>query len=144
MRKMTLHILVSIIIASVACMLGIVLLMSNINSISKQYEENIRRSVRNQKTMSNISEDIYQTESLVWQHIVNEEDSAYPQYEERIAELLEEMSELFEELEENLGDDTDAAMLHTIVKQHVGFKSNTDVVLDLSRSGSKQSAQYYV
>ncbi|MDE6016723.1 MAG: HD domain-containing protein [Acetatifactor sp.] len=144
MRKMTLHILVSMIIASVACMLGIVLLMSNINSISKQYEENIRRSVRNQKTMSNISEDIYQTESLVWQHIVNEEDSAYPQYEERIAELLEEMSELFEELEENLGDDTDAAMLHTIVKQHVGFKSNTDVVLDLSRSGSKQSAQYYV
>ncbi len=62
MRKMTLHILVSMIVASVACMLGIVLLVSNINSISKQYEENIRRSVRNQKTMSNISEDIYQTE----------------------------------------------------------------------------------
>lgn len=144
MRKMTLHILVSMIIASVACMLGILLLMSNINSISKQYEENIRRNMRNQKTMSHISEDIYQIESLVWQHIVNEEDSAYLQYENRISELLEEMSELFAELEENLGDDADAAMLHTIVKQHVGFQSNTDVVLDLSRSGSKQSAQYYV
>ncbi len=144
MRKMTLHILVSMIIASAACMLGILLLMSNINSISRQYEENIRRSVRNQKTMSHISEDIYQIESLVWQHIVNGEDSAYLQYETRISELLEEMSELFAGLEENLGDDADAAMLHIIVKQHVGFKSNTEVVLDLSRSGSKQSAQYYV
>ncbi len=144
MRKMTLHILVSMIIASAACMLGILLLMSNINSISRQYEENIRRSVRNQKIMSRISEDIYQTESLVWQHIVNEEDSAYLQYEERISALLDEMTALFAELEEHLGDDADAATLHTIVKQHVGFKSNTDVVLDLSRSGSKQSAQYYV
>ncbi len=144
MRKMTLHILVSMIIASAACMLGILLLMSNINSISRQYEENIRRNVRNQKIMSRISEDIYQTESLVWQHIVNEEDSAYLQYEERISALLDEMTALFAELEEHLGDDADAATLHTIVKQHVGFKSNTDVVLDLSRSGSKQSAQYYV
>lgn len=144
MRKMTLHILFSMIIASAACMLGIVLLMNNINSISKQYEENISRSVRNQKTMSRISEDIYRTESLVWQHIVNEDDSFYSQYEEHITELLEEMTELFAQLEENLGDDADAAMLHTIVKQHVGFKSNTEVVLDLSRSGSKQSAQYYV
>ena len=144
MRKMTLHILISMIIASAACLLGIFLLMHNINSLSKQYEENIIKTTQNQITMSNICEDIYQTESLVWQHIVNEDDSSYPQYEEHIDRLLEEMSDLFAELEENLSDDSDGAILHTIVKNHIGFKSNTEVVLDLSRSGSKQSAQYYV
>ncbi len=144
MRKMTFHILVAVIIASMACILGILLLGGNINSISRQYEENISKSVQNQKTMAKISEDVYQTESLIWQHIVNKEEAKYPQYEERIEELYQEMSELFARLEENLMDDADGEMLHTVVKQHVGFQSNAAVVLELSRKGSNESAQYYV
>lgn len=144
MRKMTLHILVSVIFASVACIVGILLLVGDINTISSQYEENISRSVQSQKTMSCISEDIYQMESLVWQHIVNEQENKYTQYEEQILLLQEDMSELFAELENSLGDVAGGEMLHTAIKQYVGFKSNTEVVLDLSRNGSKQSAQYYV
>ncbi len=144
MRKMTLHILTSVIIASIACILGISLLGSDINSISRQYEENISKSVQNQKMMASISEEVYQTESLVWQHIVNDEDAEYIRYEERIGELLEDMEALFAELEANLEDDADEGLLHTVAKQHVGFKSNVDVVLELSRKGSKRSAQYYV
>jgi len=144
MRKRTLHILRVVIIASITCILGILFMGSNINSISRQYEQNISRSVHNQKIMASISRAVYQTESLVWQHIVNREESEYSQYEEGIGELLQEMSDLFAELEENLMDDAEGEMLHTVVKQHVGFKSNVEVVLDLSRKDSKQSAQYYV
>lgn len=144
MRKMTLHILISVLIASGACILGILLLMHNINTISVQYEENISESVRNRQIMADISQDIYRTESLVWQHIVNVEESEYDRYEEQIGALLDSVSELFAQLETNLADDADGEMLHTVVKQHVGFKSNTQVVLELSRNGSKQSAQYYV
>ncbi len=144
MRRMILSILGAVIAASAACILGILLLVHNINTISGQYEENISRTVHNQEIMSAISEKIYRTESLVWQHIVNEQDGEYARYEERIEELLEEMSGLFAELEENIGEDGDGEMLHTVVKQYVGFKSNTEVVLELSRTGSKQSAQYYV
>lgn len=144
MRKMIHHILVSVLAASVACILGILLLVQNIHTISDQYQDNLSTSVQNQRIMDHIREDVYQTESLVWQHIVNTEEAEYDRYEERIDGLLEEMSELFAQLENSLGEDADGGMLHTIVKQHVGFKSNTAVVLDLSRKGSKQSAQYYV
>ncbi|MCM1100855.1 MAG: HD domain-containing protein [Clostridium sp.] len=144
MRKMTLHILISVLVASGACILGILLLMHNINIVSVQYEENISESVRNRQTMADISQDIYRTESLVWQHIVNVEESEYDRYEEQIGELLDSISDLFAQLETNLADDAEGEMLHTVVKQYVGFKSNTQVVLELSRDGSKQSAQYYV
>ncbi len=144
MRKMTLHILISVLLASVACIMGILLLMHNINIISDRYEENIRVTLENQRLMSDIRGNIYQTESLVWQHIVNAEEDEYDRYETHINELMESLSGLFVELETNLADDEIGNLLHTVVKQHVGFQSNTTVVLDLSRNGSKQSAQYYV
>lgn len=144
MRKMTLHILISVLLASVACILGILMLMNNINIISERYDESIRGVLENQRLMSDIRGNIYQTESLVWQHIVNVEEDEYDHYETHINELMESLSELFVELEANLADAELEDLLHTVVKQHVGFKSNTAVVLDLSRNGSKQSAQYYV
>ena len=144
MRKIVLHILGTVLGASVACILGIVLLVHNIDIISDQYEENISRSIQSQRTMDNISSTIYRTESLVWQHIVSEQDVEYTQYEEQINELLSNMSDLFSQLDESIEDEDDSAMLHTVIKQYVGFRSNTDVVLELSRKGSKQSAQYYV
>lgn len=144
MRKIVLHILGTVLGASIACILGIVLLVHNINIISDQYEENISRSIQSQRTMDSISSTIYRTESLVWQHIVSEQNVEYTQYEEQIDELLSNMSDLFSQLDESIEDEDDSAMLHTVIKQHVGFKSNTDVVLELSRKGSKQSAQYYV
>lgn len=144
MRKMTLHILISVLLASVACIMGILLLMHNINIISERYEESIRGALENQRLMSDIRGDIYQTESLVWQHIVNVEEDGYDRYETHIDELMESLSGLFAELETNLADEETGNLLHTVVKQHVGFQSNTAVVLDLSRKGSKQSAQYYV
>ena len=144
MRRIVLHILGTVLGASVACILGIVLLVHNIDIISNQYEENISRSIQSQRTMDNISSTIYRTESLVWQHIVSEQDVEYTQYEEQINELLSNMSDLFSQLDESIEDEDDSAMLHTVIKQYVGFRSNTDVVLELSRKGSKQSAQYYV
>lgn len=144
MRKMTLHILISVLLASIACILGILMLMNNINIISERYDESIRGVLENQRLMSDIRGNIYQTESLVWQHIVNVEEDEYDHYETHINELMESLSELFVELEANLADAELEDLLHTVVKQHVGFKSNTAVVLDLSRNGSKQSAQYYV
>lgn len=144
MRKMTLHILISVLLASVACIMGVLLLMHNINIISERYEESIRGALENQRLMSDIRGDIYQTESLVWQHIVNVEEDGYDRYETHIDELMESLSGLFAELETNLADEETGDLLHTVVKQHVGFQSNTAVVLDLSRKGSKQSAQYYV
>lgn len=144
MRKMTLHILISVLLASIACILGILMLMHNINIISERYDESIRGVLENQRLMSDIRGNIYQTESLVWQHIVNVEEDEYDHYETHINELMESLSELFVELESNLADAELENLLHTVVKQHVGFKSNTAVVLDLSRKGSKQSAQYYV
>lgn len=141
---MTLHILISVLLASIACILGILMLMHNINIISERYDESIRGVLENQRLMSDIRGNIYQTESLVWQHIVNVEEDEYDHYETHINELMESLSELFVELESNLADAELENLLHTVVKQHVGFKSNTAVVLDLSRKGSKQSAQYYV
>lgn len=120
------------------------MLMHNINIISERYDESIRGVLENQRLMSDIRGNIYQTESLVWQHIVNVEEDEYDHYETHINELMESLSELFVELESNLADAELENLLHTVVKQHVGFKSNTAVVLDLSRKGSKQSAQYYV
>ena len=144
MRKMVLHILGTVLGASVACILGIVLLVHNINIISDQYEENISRSMQSQRIMDNISSIIYRTESLVWQHIVCEQDAEYAQYEGQIEELLSNMPDLFSQLDESIEDEDDSASLHTVIKQYVGFRSNVDVVLELSRKGSKQSAQYYV
>lgn len=144
MRKIVLHILGTVLGASIACILGIVLLVHNINIISNQYEENITRSIQGQRTMDNISSTIYRTESLVWQHILSEQDEEYTQYEEQIDELMSHMSDLFLQLDENIEDEVGSAMLHTVIKQHVGFRSNANVVLELSRKGSKYSAQYYV
>ena len=144
MRKITTHILLIVIAALATCMLALSLLVYNVDIVGKQYEQNIRKTVENQKLVTRICEGIYQTESLVWQHIVNDDEAVYAQHEERIDNLLQELGVLLTDLQDDLGDEADEELLHEAIRQYVGFKSNTSVVLELSRKDSKQSAQYYV
>lgn len=144
MRKMTIRILITVIVALVACMIGLQMLARNVDHVAVQYEENISRSVESQKIVADICENIYHMESLVWQHIVNEDEKEYAVQEEKLNDLLQEMSGLLIDLQDSLGDGEDGALLHEVIRQYTGFKSNTEVALDLSRKGSKQSAQYYV
>ena len=144
MRKMTVRVLTTVIAALAACMLVILFLVMNVNTVARQYESNIRSAMQSQQLAAEICENIYQTESQVWQHIVNEEEEEYGMYEERIDGLLASMSTLLANLQDSLTDEEDKVLSHEVIRQYIGFKSSVQVVLELSRQGSKQSAQYYV
>ncbi len=144
MRKMTVRVLTTVIAALAACMLVILFLVMNVNTVARQYESNIRSAMQSQQLAAAICENIYQTESQVWQHIVNEEEEEYGIYEERIDGLLASMSTLLANLQDSLTDEEDKVLSHEVIRQYIGFKSSVQVVLELSRQGSKQSAQYYV
>ncbi|MBQ8116845.1 MAG: HD domain-containing protein [Lachnospiraceae bacterium] len=144
MRKMTVRVLTTVIAALAACMLVILFLVMNVNTVARQYESNIRSAMQSQQLAAEICENIYQTESQVWQHIVNEEEEEYETYEERIDGLLVSMSTLLANLQDSLTDEEDKVLSHEVIRQYIGFKSSVQVVLELSRQGSKQSAQYYV
>ena len=144
MRKMTVRVLTTVIAALAACMLVILFLVMNVNTVARQYESNIRSAMQSQQLAAEICENIYQTESQVWQHIVNEEEEEYGMYEERIDGLLASMSTLLADLQDGLNDEEDKVLSHEVIRQYIGFKSSVQVVLELSRQGSKQSAQYYV
>lgn len=143
MRKMAFHIMEAVIGSSIACIIGIALLVGHINMISSQYENDIRKTITNQKTMTNIGEDIYHIESLVWQHIISQSPTEQDGYEKRIDDLMDQLQVLLVSLEDNLEEGSEAELLHLINKQYVGFCSNVDVVLELSRDDSKKSAGYY-
>ncbi|MBR1854550.1 MAG: MCP four helix bundle domain-containing protein, partial [Lachnospiraceae bacterium] len=144
MRKMTVRVLITVIAALAACMLVIVFLVANVNTVARQYESNISRAMESQQLVAEICENIYQTESQVWQHIVNEKEEEYGMHEERIDGLLASMSTLLANLQDGLTDEEDRVLSHEVIRQYTGFKSSVEVVLELSRQGSKQSAQYYV
>ncbi len=144
MRKMTVRVLTTVIAALAACMLVILFLVMNVNTVARQYESNISSAMESQQLVAEICENIYQTESQVWQHIVNEKEEEYEKYEERIDGLLASMSTLLSDLQDSLTDEEDRVLSHEVIRQYTGFKSSVQVVLELSRQGSKQSAQYYV
>lgn len=144
MRKMTVRVLITVIIALTTCMLVILFLVANVNTVARQYEDNISRAMESRQLVAQISENIYQTESQVWQHIVNENEMEYEKHEERIDGLLVDMSDLMSKLQDSLTDEEDRTLSHEVIRRYGGFKSSVQVVLDLSRQGAKQSAQYYV
>lgn len=144
MRKMTVRVLITVIAALTGCMLVILFLVLNVNTVARQYEDHIRSAMESQRLTAEICENIYQTESQVWQHIVNENEEEYNKHEERIDGLLVDMSVLFSNLQDSLTSEEDKLLTHEIIRRYGGFKSSIQVVLELSRQGSKQSAQYYV
>ncbi|MBP3204708.1 MAG: MCP four helix bundle domain-containing protein, partial [Lachnospiraceae bacterium] len=132
MRKMTVRVLTTVIAALAACMLVILFLVMNVNTVARQYESNIRSAMQSQQLAAEICENIYQTESQVWQHIVNEEEEEYETYEERIDGLLASMSTLLANLQDSLTDEEDRVLSHEVIRQYIGFKSSVQVVLELS------------
>ena len=144
MRKMTVRVLTTVIAALAAWILVILFLVMNVNTVARQYESNISSAMESQQLVAEICENIYQTESQVWQHIVNEKEEDYEKYEERIDGLRASMSTLLSDLQDSLTDEEDRVLSHEVIRQYRRFKSSVQVVLELSRQGSKQSAQYYV
>lgn len=144
MRKMTLRILVIVLLTSMVCVLGITSLSKNLTFISEQYENEISNYVQNQSDMAQISQCMYQMESLLWQHILNKDKSTYDKFEDEIAHLQVEVEERIDRIESHMTDKKDKESLHQLLKSYNGFEDHVDVVYQLSRSHSTQSAQYYV
>lgn len=144
MRQMTVRILRLVIIASVVCVLALLLLVGNVDRIARQYENNLKITSENQRLVAEICEDMYAMESLVWQHIVSTEGVDADAKKAAIEQYMEALPEYLEKLQENLSVDEDQEMAREVVRQYLGFKANVEVVLDLSESGSKKTAQYYV
>lgn len=144
MRKITVQMLYTVIIASSICFLIIFSLSRNLSYITERYEDIIENHLNNNEAITTISNDMFNIESLLWKHVVYNDTVVYDECEEKIQSLQEDMERLIDELGERLNDKSDKELLHQVYQSYNGFNKHMDTVLALSREGLKDSARYYI
>lgn len=144
MRKITVQILCAVILASTICFFIIFSLSTNLSYITERYEDIIENHVNNNETITTISNDMFNIESLLWKHVVYNDSEVYDDCEKKIRLLQENMEKLIDELGERLDNKEDKELLHLVYQSYNGFNRHMDTVLELSRDGLKDSAKYYI
>lgn len=144
MRRFTTHILVAVIIASLTCLAGLFVVGQNIRSFATLYEEQLIQYSDGQRIVAKLSGHTYHVESLIWQHIEAADEESYDRIEGKIDTLLDEMQGMFSELNSRVTTEEESQLLHDTVVKFAAFNNNRDVTLELSRTGDKLGAQYYV
>lgn len=131
-------------LAALVGIVGIVVLLLQINSISKQYNKMIYDDYLNIQYMDEISQQLYYHQALVYKYISENND------EER-ANLLDETNSIKKLLEETLisfGSNTKGSsyenLYHSIYSNTTGYFVNIEHVFTFLDSGDVNTADYYI
>lgn len=145
MRKMISRILVVVIVASAVCMAAVLIMTSNINSIIRQYEDELQVYFENRKDILLLGQEMYNLETLLWTEIINNGDeSVYEENEANINTSQENIKYLLNKLNAELTDSAGKEQLHQISKNYGTFTDHITIVISLSREKALASATYYI
>lgn len=144
MRKLTKTIFAVVLAAAIICTVTITYLVHNITIVSNQYDKLINKYMKNQEKMLQVDQNVYHMQSIVWEHIMSNEQSSFSVYEKQFDKLSQNTKKLLNNLEKNIDNNSDKQNLHLVIKSYNAFLKHAEVVFELSCSGDSKTAQYYV
>lgn len=144
MKRIPFRIFIIVLITGIIGVAGMVVLKYNIDKLSDAYHEIIDEHVVNQDHMKSIVASLYQHQAQVMNHILADSDEMYSKYEEKEAQLRENISAELTEFGTRMQTTERSRLYHKVYSNFYSYLRNVDIVLELSRSGDKNMATYYV
>lgn len=144
MKRIPLRIFIIVLITGIIGVTGMVVLKYNIDKLSNTYHVIMDEHVVNQDYMKNIMTHLYQHKAQVMDHILANSEDMYDKYEQKEVELRNKIIEEFTEFGLHMQDNERERYYHKVYSDYYSYLRNVDIVLELSRGGSKNMATYYV
>ena len=144
MKRIPLRIFIIVLITGIIGVMGMVVLKYNIDKLSNTYHIIMDEHAVNQDYMKKIMTHLYQHKSQVMDHILADSEDMYEKYEQKEAELRNQMIDEFNEFGLHMQGNERERYYHKVYSNYYSYLRNVDIVLELSRDGSKNMATYYV
>ena len=144
MKRIPLRIFIIVLITGIIGVTGMVVLKYNIDKLSNTYQVIMDEHVVNQDYMKSIMTHLYQHKTQVMDHILANSEDMYDKYEQKEIELRNKMIEEFTEFGLHMQGKDSESYYHKVYSDYYSYLRNVDIVLELSRDGSKNMATYYV
>lgn len=144
MKRIPLRIFIIVLITGIIGVMGMVVLKYNIDKLSTTYHVIMDEHAVNQDYMKSIMTHLYQHKSQVMDHILANSEDMYDKYEQKELELRNKMIDEFTEFGLHMQGNKRERYYHKGYSDYYSYLRNVDIVLELSRDGSKNMATYYV
>lgn len=124
-------------------MLGIgIFLVSNIISITREYDDILDNYVHDEEIMLSTSKKMYRIQSLAASYIILDEADKVAEYGDKIDGLKADILKDFDEFKDTL--DASGNMYHSVYSEFISYMAHENMARDLARDGSTMTAKYYV
>ena len=144
MKRIPLRIFIIVLITGIIGVTGMVVLKYNIDKLSNTYHVIMDEHVVNQDYMKSIMTHLYQHKAQVMDHILANTEDMYDKCEQKEVALRNKMIDEFTEFGLHMQDNERERYYHKVYSNYYSYLRNVDIVLELSRGGSKNMATYYV
>ena len=144
MKRIPLRIFIIVLITGIIGVTGMVVLKYNIDKLSNTYHVIMDEHAVNQDYMKSIMTHLYQHKAQVMDHILADSEDMYDKYEQKEVELRNKMIDEFTEFGLQMQGNEKESYYHKVYSDYYSYLRNVDIVLELSRGGSKNMATYYV
>ncbi|MBP3610012.1 MAG: response regulator [Lachnospiraceae bacterium] len=144
MKRIPVRIFIIVLITGIIGVAGMVVLKYNIDKLSNTYHVIMDEHVVNQGYMKSIMTHLYQHKAQVMDHILANSEDMYDKYEQKEVELRNKMIDEFTEFGLHMQGNERERYYHKVYSNYYSYLRNVDIVLELSRGGSKNMATYYV
>ncbi len=144
MKRIPLRIFIIVLITGIIGVTGMVVLKYNIDKLSNTYHVIMDEHAVNQDYMKSIMTHLYQHKALVMDHILANSEDMYDKCEQKEVALRNKMIDEFTEFGLHMQGNERERYYHKVYSNYYSYLRNVDIVLELSRDGSKNMATYYV
>ena len=144
MKRIPVRIFIIVLITGIIGVAGMVVLKYNIDKLSNTYHVIMDEHVVNQGYMKSIMTHLYQHKAQVMDHILANSEDMYDKYEQKEVELRNKMIDEFTEFGLHMQGNERERYYHKVYSNYYSYLRNVDIILELSRGGSKNMATYYV
>lgn len=131
-------------VASMVCIMGMLIMRYNLNEISHNYEEKIEKNLRDRLGMSDVCRLMSRHHIVVSMHALADSTEAKISYEASAKQIREEILDRLGEMKEGILDSEKDQLFHTVYSNAISYFSDADNVFQMSRDGSSATAQYYI
>lgn len=143
-KNITFRIFISILLAGITGIGGIAVLNYEINRFSSNYQQIIAENYVNKEYMGHIGRLVYQHQALVANHIRTTDMEEMGEIEGKETQVRAELKTNLTEFGKRMAGDEREQLYHNVYSNIFSYLKNVDVVFELSKSGDKKTANYYV
>lgn len=144
MKRIPLKIFIIVLFAGIVGILGTIVLKYDIDRISENYSGLVKESFVNKEYINDISNLLYQHQSITAEFVIAHSESESAEYFEEETLIRNEITKKLSEFGERMSGDRREQLFHKVYSNTYSYLSNSDVVTELIRQDSSSTANFYV